>query len=131
MMENSPYLEATSVAINVVLDLYAHLIQERRVLTNRQDNQLSEYKARLLLFDGSILEFTEILIFGIQKHKYSFQWMTSEFELIMRWDNALHHQHIPTFPHHKHVGNEQNIEPSEEVFLADVLVFIENQRPQP
>ncbi|ADB42221.1 toxin-antitoxin system TumE family protein [Spirosoma linguale] len=113
--------------IDVVLDLFNHLIQDRRVLTNRHDNQISEYKARLTLTDGSLLEFSEINVLGIQKRKYAFQWMTASFDLLMRWDNALHHRHISTFPHHKHVGDELTIEPSEEMFLEDVLALIDNQ----
>lgn len=117
--------------MEIVLTAFAHIIRERRTLTDRHDNQLSEYKARLLLADGSILEFSEILVFGIQKRKYAFQWMTSGFDLIMRWDNALHHPKISTFPHHKHVGDEQIVEPSGEMFLADVLQLIENQLRNP
>ncbi len=112
--------------IEEALTAFAHLISDRRVLANRHDNQISEYKARLTLIDGSLLEFTEIRIIGIQKRKYSFQWMTEDFSILTRWDNALHHRHIETFPHHKHVGDEQNIEPSKEVFLADVLQFIDD-----
>lgn len=110
-----------------ILAAYTHLIRDHRILADRHDNQVSEYKARLTFLDGSLLEFTEIRIFGLQKRKYSFQWMTSEFGLLIRWDNALHHRHIPTFPHHRHVGDEQNVEPSHEMFLADVLQLINSQ----
>ena len=110
--------------IKEVLAAFPHLIQEHRTLTNRHDRQLSDYKARLTLVDASILEFSEIIVFGIQKRKYSFQWMDANFDLIMRWDNALHHPQIATFPHHKHVGDEYVVEASEEMFLTDVLSFI-------
>ena len=53
--------------------------------------------------------------------------MTAKFDLIMRWDNALHHRHIPTFPYHKHVGNEEQIEASGEMFLTNVLQIINVQ----
>jgi len=43
-----------------VLTAFAHLIRDRRVLTDRRDNQLSECKARLTFTDGSLLEFSEI-----------------------------------------------------------------------
>ncbi len=51
--------------------------------------------------------------------------MDSNFELKIRWDNALHHRHIATFPHHKHVEDENKIEESEEMTLEVVLSFIE------
>lgn len=110
-----------------VLTAFAHLIQEHRVLTDRHDNRITEYKARLTLLDGSLLEFSEINVPDIQKRKYAYQWMSADYTLIIRWDNALHHRHIATFPHHKHVGNEQTIEPSEEMVLETVLHYIDSQ----
>lgn len=90
---------------------------------SRNDYKISEYKGRITFLDGSILEFTEIIVFEISKRKYSFQWMNSDYSLISRWDNALHHNHILTFPHHKHVG-ENEIESSQERFLEDILFEI-------
>lgn len=47
--------------------------------------------------------------------------------LIMRWDNAPHYPAIATHPHHKHVGNESNVQPSYEHNLFEVLSFIRNE----
>lgn len=33
---------------------------------------------------------------------YSFHWQDQNNEMLIRWDNAPHHRHILTFPHHKH-----------------------------
>lgn len=107
-----------------ILEKYQSIIQSQRILLNRKDNQISEFKARFILKDDSILEFSEVIIFGIGKRKYSYQWMNSDFKLKIRWDNALHHRHISTFPHHKHAGNEDKIEESEEMTLEKVLNFI-------
>jgi hypothetical protein len=35
--------------------------------------------------------------------KYSFHWQKKSGEMISRWDNAPHHTHISTFPHHRHL----------------------------
>lgn len=51
--------------------------------------------------------------------------MNVEGSLRVRWDNAPHHTHIATHPHHKHVGDETIIEPSEEMSLDAVLGIIE------
>lgn len=51
--------------------------------------------------------------------------MNVEGSLRVRWDNAPHHPHIATYPHHKHVGDETIIEPSEEMSLDAVLGIIE------
>ena len=110
--------------IDETVKKYKSIISEERILLNRKDNQISEFKARLILNDSSILEFSEVIIFSIAKHKYSYQWMSKDFELKIRWDNALHHRHITTFPHHKHVGSEDKIEESENMTLEMVLNFI-------
>ncbi len=56
--------------------------------------------------DGSRLEFSELVI--IEKHhpvkqKYRYQFVQSGVA-VFRYDNAPHHEHIATHPHHKHVG---------------------------
>jgi len=40
----------------------------------------------------------------------------------MRWDNAPHHSHISTYPHHKHTPD--GIFESTELSLEDVLASI-------
>ena len=110
--------------IDETVKKYKSIISEERILLNRKDNQISEFKARLIFKDSSILEFSEVIIFGIAKRKHSYQWMSKDFELKIRWDNALHHRHIATFPHHKHVGSEDKIEESENMTLEIVLIFI-------
>ncbi|MCD6471556.1 hypothetical protein J7K55_00280 [Candidatus Aerophobetes bacterium] len=42
----------------------------------------------------------------------------------LKWDNSPHHQHIKTFPHHKHTPK---IEESEEISLEDILKLIEEK----
>lgn len=56
--------------------------------------------------------------------KYSYHWQSDENKLIVRWDNAPHHLSIATFPHHKHVGAEDNILSSSEISILDVLIYI-------
>ncbi len=36
----------------------------------------------------------------------SFHWQDSNNQMIARWDNAPHHKHLKTFPHHKHYGRQ-------------------------
>jgi hypothetical protein len=42
------------------------------------------------------------------------------------WDNTLHHPQIYTFPYHQHFGNELNVDPSKNITLYEVLIFIQN-----
>jgi hypothetical protein len=49
--------------------------------------------------------------------------MNSQNDLIFRYDNTEHHRrlNLPTFPHHKHDGSEDNVIKSDAPFLAEVL----------
>ncbi len=59
-------------------------------------------------------------------YRYSYQWMDSSNTLIIRWDDAPHPHKVPTMPHHKHVGTNENVQPSEEMTAQKVLTFIAN-----
>jgi len=59
--------------------------------------------------------------------KYSYHWQTHSGKLVCRWDNAPHHRTVPTFPHHKHKGNKEEVLPSKEVTLEQVLNIIDKQ----
>ena len=43
------------------------------------------------------------------------------------WDNAPHHPEVSTHPHHTHIGMQENIQPSDETNLADVLKLIKER----
>lgn len=49
--------------------------------------------------------------------RYSYYWLTSNNKFKIGWDNAPHHTQLDTFPYHKHVEQQQNIEPSIEICL--------------
>jgi hypothetical protein len=42
----------------------------------------------------------------------------------MGWDSAPQHQILPDFPHHKQIGSQEDILPSSERNLFDVLKSI-------
>jgi len=60
---------------------------------------------------------------SIDRKMYSYQYMNSQNDLIFRYDNTEHHRklNLPTFPHHKHDGSEDNVIKSDAPFLAEVL----------
>jgi hypothetical protein len=77
-------------------------------------------KVRVELQNGWLMDFWE---HGIPNfRRYSFHVFQGD-QMIVRWDNAPHHAHLSTFPHHKH--GEQGIKESEEMDLAKVLVELE------
>ncbi len=111
--------------MNKIIEQFWDIIQDFRCVQERSDSKISELKIRIIFRDNSILEHTEIKVHDIQKRKYSFQWMTASYDLIIRWDNAFHHSQITTFPHHKHIGDEKNIVESNDISLLEVLLEIQ------
>ncbi|MBI3961036.1 MAG: hypothetical protein HY328_19665 [Chloroflexi bacterium] len=93
---------------------------ERIVLVEQDEEAL-----RLILFlrDGSNLRVAEQWN-GSQLIRYSYYWLTSDNRLITGWDNAAHHRHLPTYPHHKHIGQQANVQPSQEINLDAVMAVI-------
>ncbi|MBI3795667.1 MAG: hypothetical protein HY268_01695 [Deltaproteobacteria bacterium] len=87
--------------------------------------ELDDQTIRLILYlkDGTNLRLTEQWEGGALQH-YSYYWLTVTNALKIGWDNAPHHTHLETFPHHKHVGRQDNLQPSAETDLTDVLAFI-------
>ncbi len=59
------------------------------------------------------------------EYNYSFHWQDINNNLIIRWDNSPHHKEISTYPHHKHIRG--TTEPSKEISLKEVMVYIEKQ----
>ena len=80
----------------------------------------------LKFHNGSLLEFDEVIIFRndqIVKLRYAYHYQNEAGEVIFRYDNAPHHPHILTYPHHKHVST--TVEPAQAPDLSDVLHEIE------
>jgi hypothetical protein len=71
--------------------------------------------------DGSLL-YVRDYTFG-RERKYSYHWQ-KDGEMLIRWDNAPHWKHLRTYPHHKHISLEKNIQESKEHNLDAVMNFI-------
>jgi len=80
---------------------------------------------RLVLYlkDGTNLRVTEQWQ-GETLLRYSYYWLTFANELKIGWDNAPHHARLKHFPHHKHVGRKENLQPSFETCLEEVMAVI-------
>jgi len=76
---------------------------------------------KIMLKDKTLLFAREYL--DENERYYSFHWQDTEDKLIVRWDNARHHKHIRTYPHHKHIG--ETVTESFEISLHEVLAYIE------
>ena len=86
----------------------------------------AKISARLYFFDNSFLEIDQAIDTYKcypQHPKYSYQYISSSDEQIFRYDNVRHHPDVETFPHHKHIGpdEDENIIASGEPSLSEVL----------
>ena len=97
--------------------------------TEKRTENLGLIRSNVTFIDGSrlyIREFVEIEI-SIDRGKYSYQYTNQNGDLILRYDNAPHHQklNLPSFPHHKHERHEDRIVTSKAPFLEEVFQEIE------
>jgi len=82
---------------------------------------------RLTLINNDLVELTErvkVEAGEIIVTKYRHHWQDEEGHLIKRWDNAPHHPHIASFPHHLHDGSEKNIVEHPPVNALQVLNLV-------
>lgn len=90
------------------------------------EGSLYRFKADVFMQDGSILRIKEFH-FTNHSRKYAYHWEDPLGNLLVRWDNADHWPEIPTHPHHKHIGEKHNVQPSFEPDLESVLMEIERR----
>lgn len=80
---------------------------------------------RLVLYlkDGTNLRVTEQWAESVLE-RYTYYWLSPTNELKVGWDNAPHHTRLETYPHHKHVGRKENLQPSYETRLEEVMKIV-------
>jgi Family of unknown function (DUF6516) len=105
--------------------------QVKRVEKVRQEEdatgQIGFIRYRLTLSNDDLLELTERLEVrarAIVVTKYRHHWQDRTGRLIKRWDNAPHHPHVPSSPHHLHDGAEDNVIEYPPVDALQILHFV-------
>jgi hypothetical protein len=82
-------------------------------------------RGELYFVDGSVLHMREFVDVedGIDRFTYVYQYTNAEQTLVFRYDNTGRHKklNLPTYPHHKHVGDEGVVVASSAPSLAQVL----------
>lgn len=105
------------------------IVHSYNLMTDDRSLYLGFIRGELYFFDGSLLHIREFVNVksGVERGKYTYQYMGIFNKLIFRYDNAPHHQelNLPNYPHHKHVASEDNIISSDAPSLADVIKEIE------
>lgn len=86
-------------------------------------------RGELYLVDGSILhvrEYVDVEL-TLERLTYAYHYMDHHGQFRFRYDNTDHHRglNLPTHPHHKHDGSEDQVIAASAPYLAQVLAEIE------
>lgn len=96
----------------------------RIILTVDKRTDLTGYlRAELRYVDDKLLHIREFVEITNQPHRflYVYQLQDETGAMIFRYDNAGHHHQLPTFPHHKHLGDSGVVEACSEPDFSAVL----------
>lgn len=102
------------------------IIDERVVVSDR-----GCFKARMSLVNNDFIELFEY--FKVEKgkiitSKYRYQWMDGKRQkLFKRWDNSRHFPNLSNYPHHVHIGTEDNVQPSKAIGILELIDIISKE----
>jgi len=111
-----------------VLDNFP-VVQASNIAYDKRSTHEGFICGEVYFVDGSMLhlrEFADVEI-TLDRLTYVYQYMDPTQQLVFRYDNTGHHRklNLPTYPHHKHEGREDNVVVSSAPDLATVLSEIE------
>jgi len=106
-----------------LLKRYKPTVVDYQIQLYEHETFLLRFKAAVIFIDGSKLRIKEYR-FSDGSRKYAYHWESADGILKVRWDNAEHWPNVSTFPHHKHLAVSDNVQPSTETSLEDVLKYI-------
>lgn len=109
--------------LHETLTQFSDIIRHYEVLQYEVEGLHSRLKLKIFLVDESQLYVRETVLDG-QWRKYAYHWQDSTDHLRVRWDNAAHWPEIETHPHHKHVGEKNQVVASEATTLEEVLAIV-------
>ncbi len=119
-----------------LLEIKARLVTSPNVVTIEilEEYALSDrgyFRAHLTLSNNDFLEVAEYFVVEQQRRvtkRYRYQWMDGPKQILKkRWDNAPHFPKLPNFPHHVHVGDESQVEPSHSLSILELIQIIEQE----
>jgi hypothetical protein len=89
------------------------------------------FRARLTLSNSDFLEIAEYFAIENDQSKtkrYRYQWMDETQQILKkRWDNVEHFPDLSNFPHHIHVGAENQVEPGHSLNILHLIELIEQE----
>ena len=121
-------IESYFQRIREILDA-CPFIQSSELTFDQRSSHEGFIRGNLYFRDGSLLHLREFLDveIAVERLTYVFQYMDQTGTLVFRYDNTRHQRdrNLPTYPHHKHEGEENRIVASSPQDLASVLKQIE------
>lgn len=90
---------------------FSRAVQSQELRTEKRTPTEGYLRGEVLFKDGSRLHFRELVSAdpSVQLVSYTYQYMRADGTLIFRYDNTDHFPHLPTAPHHKHLGENEVI----------------------
>lgn len=105
------------------------VVQASNVTYDKRTTHTGFIRGELHLIDDSVLHIREFVDVEttVEKLMYVYHYMDGNHRLIFRYDDTGHHKklNLPTYPHHKHVGYEDNVIAASSPDLRTVLEEIE------
>ena len=80
----------------------------------------------VFFWDDSFLDLYEVVSTELGypiRVSYAYTYLR-ESRRVFRYDNAPHHPEIITYPHHKHIGHQDRLGPTDQPSLSQVLAEV-------
>lgn len=107
------------------------VILKIEIVSRRRLDDRGYFRARLKLVNNDFLEVSEYFEIraGVgHTEEYRYQWMDETKQALKkRWDNATHYPDLPNFPHHIHVGNENQVVSGQLLSIIELIDVIEQE----
>jgi hypothetical protein len=105
-------------------------VQSSELTFDQRSSHEGFIRGTMYFRDGSLLHLREFIDVetSVERLTYVFQYMDRTGKLVFRYDNTRHHRdrNLPTYPHHKHEGEEGGIVASSPQDLASILKQVES-----
>ena len=104
------------------------LVQSSSITYDKRSTHEGFIRGAIYFVDASVLHLREFVDVEttVERLLYVYQFMDARRALCFRYDNTGHHKQLdlPSYPHHKHAGSDDQIMPSSAPDLGAVLVDI-------
>ena len=104
-------------------------MQSSSITYDKRSTHEGFVRGEIYFVDASVLHLREFVDVEtiVERLLYVYQYMDAHKQLRFRYDNTGHHKqlNLPTYPHHKHEGNDQRVVASLAPDCAAVLGEVE------